>query len=116
MDLKGFYTAVGGSYEDVLGRLPSEALVRRFLAKFPADPSYAALTASLAAEDWESAFRAVHTMKGTAANLGLTTLQSAASALTEALRPLTGAPDDRLVSDVTSAYDTVLTAIHQLDD
>lgn len=116
MDLRAFFAAVGGSYEDVMERLPSEALVRRFLLKFPADPSRAALTAALAAEDWEGAFRAVHTLKGTAANLGLTSLQTAAAALTEALRPRTGAPDGALVSAVADAYETVLDAIRQLDD
>lgn len=113
--MQAFFAAVGGSYEGVMERLPSEALVRRFLLKFPADPSYGALTASLEAEDWEGAFRAAHTLKGTAANLGLTALQLAAAALTEALRPRTGAPDKSLVDAVTNAYETVLAAIRQLD-
>ena len=41
MTLKEFYEQIDGSYEDTLHRLPSEALVHRFVLKYPADPSFA---------------------------------------------------------------------------
>lgn len=41
MTLKEFYAQIGGNYEDTLHRLPSEALVHRFVLKYPADPSVA---------------------------------------------------------------------------
>ncbi len=52
---------IDGSYEDTLHRLTSEALVHRFVLKYPADPSFAQLREAVAAADWESAFRAAHT-------------------------------------------------------
>ena len=64
MTLKEFYEQIDGSYEDTLHRLTSEALVHRFVLKYPADPSFAQLRKAVAAADWESAFRAAHTLKG----------------------------------------------------
>ena len=52
-------------------RIPSEALVRKFVLKYPNDPSFGQLKDALAAQDWETAFRASHTLKGVAQNLGM---------------------------------------------
>ena len=41
------YEAIGGNYEDVLGRLHSEALIRRFTLKFLEDQSYIQLKQAL---------------------------------------------------------------------
>ena len=49
MTLKEFYEQIDGSYEDTLHRLPSEALVHRFVLKYPADPSFAQLREAVAA-------------------------------------------------------------------
>ena len=49
---------------------PSEALVRKFVLKYPNDPSFGQLKDALAAQDWETAFRASHTLKGVAQNFG----------------------------------------------
>ena len=51
MTLKEFYEQIDGSYEDTLHRLPSEALVHRFVLKYPADPSFAQLREAVAAAD-----------------------------------------------------------------
>ena len=40
MTMQECYEAIGGNYEDVLGRLHSEALIRRFTLKFLEDQSY----------------------------------------------------------------------------
>lgn len=40
MTVQECYEAIGGNYEDVLGRLHSEALIRRFTLKFLEDQSY----------------------------------------------------------------------------
>lgn len=116
MTLDVFYAAVGGDSAQVLDRLPSEALVRRFLAKFPADPSYAECKAALAARDLATAFRAAHTLKGTAANLGLDTLAATASDLTEALRPADTMPEDALISALDDAYAITTTQLAKLNE
>ena len=80
MTLQEFYARVGGDYNATLSRLPSEALVKKFIMKYPGDPSFAQLKDALAAQDWELAFRASHTLKGVAQNLGMDRLYKAAAA------------------------------------
>ena len=114
MTLQEFYARIGGDYETTLRRIPSEALVRKFVLKYPGDPSFNLLKDSLAAEDWETAFRAAHTLKGVAQNLGMEHLYQVSSALCEALRgpkPLT-AP--ALWPPVEEANAQVLAAIAEL--
>ena len=114
MTLKEFYEQIDGSYEDTLHRLPSEALVHRFVLKYPADPSFAQLREAVAAADWESAFRAAHTLKGVAQNLGFDALYRAASALTEHLRggqPLT---EPQLLDATAAEHERVMSAIEAL--
>ena len=47
MTMQECYEAIGGNYEDVLGRLHSEALIRRFALKFLEDQSYIQLKQAL---------------------------------------------------------------------
>ena len=86
MTLQEFYARIGGDYNATISRLPSEALIKKFVLKYPGDPSFNQLKDALEAQDWELAFRASHTLKGVAGNLGLTALYTALSALVEALR------------------------------
>ena len=69
MTVKECYEQMGSDYEGVLGRLGSEAIVKRFALKFLQDPSFAQLKESLAKNDGEEAFRAAHTLKGICLNL-----------------------------------------------
>lgn len=86
MTIEEFYALAGGDAADTLRRLGSEATVRRFALRYAVDGTHDALRRALAADDRPAAFRAAHTLKGTAANLGFTALAEAASALTETLR------------------------------
>lgn len=72
MTIREFYTLVGGSYDDMSERFPSDALILRFLTMLPQDGSMELLARSVDAADAKTAFRAVHTLKGVALNLGLT--------------------------------------------
>ena len=47
MTMRECYDALGGNYEDVRGRLHSEALIRRFTLKFLEDQSYIQLKQAL---------------------------------------------------------------------
>ena len=47
MTIQECYEAIGGNYEEVLGRLQSEALIRKFTLKFLEDPSYLQLKLAL---------------------------------------------------------------------
>lgn len=114
MNIQQCYQALGGSYEEVLGRLRSEALIRKFVLKFPADPSYEALHRALDAGDGEEAFRAAHTLKGISQNLGFERLYEASSSLSEALRGGGPMPGEPLVRDVDDAYSGTIAAIRSL--
>lgn len=104
MTTKEFYEVIGGDYDEISRRIPSDILIRRFLLKFPADPSYPDLLDARARQDVKGAFLAAHTLKGVAATLGLNTLAEPAARLSDLLRPLTGFPDDEAFDAVTRAY------------
>lgn len=87
MTIEECYERMGGDYDQVLKRLPSAGLVKKFITKFLDDGSFAELNSAMEQGDRELAFRAAHTLKGVSANLGLERLRRSASELTELLRP-----------------------------
>ena len=111
MTLQECYTALGGNYEEVLGRLRSEKLVQKFVLKFPDDPSYQLLCDSMAAQNWEEAFRGVHTIKGVCQNLAFTLLGRSSSQLCEALRGGQPPQDPSLFRQVSEDYKVTISAI-----
>ena len=74
MTVKECYEQMGADYEDVLGRLRNEALIRKFAKKFLEDGSFQMLKDGLVKKDGEMAFRAAHTLKGVCQNLGFDNL------------------------------------------
>ena len=104
MKIMDFYKSIGGDYDEMFRRIPCDSMIERFLLKFPADPSYAALAAAREKCDPEGAFLAAHTLKGVASTLGLTALAASAAHLADSLRPLTGFPDDAAFDAVAAAY------------
>ena len=118
MTLKECYAAIGGDYEEVMGRLRSERLVQKFVLKFLNDGSYQLLLDSLAAGDREEAFRAAHTIKGVCANLAFNTLLESSEALTEALRGGKAAQsgEEELVRRVGEDYRRAVQAIQAFQE
>ena len=114
MTLQEFYTRIGGNYDDTLRRIPSEAIVRKFVLKYPNDPSFGQLKDALAAQDWETAFRASHTLKGVAQNLGMDRLYKTAATLCDAVRGPKPLEDASLWPPVVAAHEEVLAAIREL--
>lgn len=86
MNLEECYEAIDSDYDDVMRRLGSETLVRKFVLKFLDDTSFRGLKEGLENQDAELAFRSAHTLKGVCMNLGFTKLFEVSSALTEELR------------------------------
>ena len=86
MTLKECYAAMGGDYNDVIGRLRTEKLVQKFVLKFLNDGSYNLLLQSMEEKNYEEAFRAAHTIKGVCQNLGISKLLDSSSRLCESLR------------------------------
>ena len=118
MTLKECYAAMGGDYEEAMGRLRSERLVQKFVLKFLDDGSYRLLCDSLAAGDREEAFRAAHTIKGVCGNLAFNILLESSEALTEALRdgrpPQPGEED--LIRRVQEDYQRTVEAIRTFQE
>lgn len=66
--------------------MESEALYVRFLKKLLNDTNVAELEQAVATEDWETALRKAHNLKGVCANLGLTSLSRSFAAIVLELR------------------------------
>ena len=114
MTLEDCYRAVGGDLAQVQRRLPSMALIERFVAKFLSDDSYAQLCCAMEAGQREEAFRAAHTLKGVCQNLGFGKLSASTEKLTELLRPQTEefpAGAAALLEEVTRDYAETTEAI-----
>ncbi len=112
MDLKKFYDSVGGSYEEIKNRLPTDKLIEKFVLMLPKDPCYNNLVDSMGKEDWKAAFTASHTLKGVSANLALKKLCASAGALTEDLRSGTPAPTTQEnYQKVQNDYEAVIAAL-----
>ena len=90
MTMRECYEAIGGNDENVVGRLHSEALIRKFTLKFLEDQSYLQLKQALKDKNYEDAFRSAHTLKGVCQNLSFDRLYEVSNELTELLRDRTG--------------------------
>ena len=113
MNIQEFYKEIGSDYEEVVKRFGAEALVARFVIKFTGDPTFGKLEAAFAAGDQAGAFRAAHTLKGVAQNLGFTNLGKSAAELTEVLRARTFSGSDELYEKVKSDYDFLIAALKE---
>ena len=111
MTLQECYAAMGGNYDEAIGRLRSERLVQKFVLKFLNDGSYALLCQSLEDKNYEEAFRAAHTIKGVCQNLSLTKLQDSSSRLCESLRNGYTPEADAFVKETAEDYQTTVAAI-----
>ena len=111
MTLKECYAALGGDYDEAMGRLRSERLVQKFVLKFLSDGSYDLLCQSMETEDWGEAFRAAHTIKGVCQNLSFTDLGKSSSELCESLRGGYTPEAGPLVEEVRADYAQTVAAI-----
>ena len=120
MTEREFYEKIGGDYQEAIGRLMKDTLIRKFVLRFPADPSFEGLRAALDAENWDEAFTCAHTLKGVALNLAFARLSQTAVALTDALRPQNREQLDLtivrgLFAATADAYQTVIDTIRELE-
>ena len=122
MNLRECYEAMGADFDAVLFRLRSEGFIKKFVLKFVDDPSYSQLEQTMQAEDYKEAFRAAHTIKGVAQNMGFDGLSQSSSDLTECLRPagedkaVDIAEADRLWTQVQADYARTISAIKAMNE
>ncbi len=86
MTLREFYEKTGADYDEVIRRMLSEKLILKYIKKFPEDCHFEQLRKSIQEEDYETAYRAVHTLKGLCLSLGFESLSKPVIKLTEELR------------------------------
>lgn len=111
MTLQECYEKMNGDYGEAINRLTMEKLVERFVLKFPEDKTMDELRDAVSRENIEDSFCAAHTLKGVAANLSFQALFTAASSLTEQLRPRTEKADPELMKEVEACYSLILATI-----
>lgn len=111
MTLKECYNALGGDYENAVGRLMNDRILQKFVLKFLEDGSYGLLLKSMEAEDYQEAFRAAHTIKGVCQNLSFTDLGESGSRMTEALRAGKKEEYPKLLEAVKKDYERTVSAI-----
>ena len=104
--------AAGVDVDEALERfLGSEAMLERFLAKFPADPNYPRLKQAVAVEDWPAALTASHTLKGMCGNLSLNRLFPLFTRQVAALRGEDWPLAVQLMEEIGPAYEAAVAAI-----
>ena len=78
---------LGADVDNTISRfMGKEDLYLKFLNKFQNDQSFTNIKQSIAEENAVESFKAAHTLKGVAANLGLDPIAKGASDITELLR------------------------------
>lgn len=111
MTLQECYAAMGGSYEDAIGRLRSDRLIQKFVLKFLDDGSFGLLCQSMKDKNYAEAFRAAHTIKGVCQNLSFTKLQDSSGRLCESLRGGYTPEADGLLEETAADYRQTVDAI-----
>jgi len=114
MELQEFYKQIGGDFEDVKKRLFNEDFVKKFVLKFKEDNTYQNLIKSFNEEDYDEAFRFVHTLKGTSVNLGFDDLYRSSCNLTECLRNKNIEDARNFLPAVQEDYQKVIELIEKL--
>ena len=115
MTIKECYAMGDADFDDVLKRLGSETMVKRFAVKFLNDTSFEELKEGIRLQDGEKAFRAAHTLKGVCLNLGFSGLGKASAELTEKLRGRDTSDSEELLQKVEEKYTSLVEALRQAE-
>lgn len=86
MSLEQCYEAMGGDLDGVRQRLMTDERILKFVPTFLDDDSMKTFRDSFSSEEYDVAYRAVHTLKGISRDLGFTPLYEISSRMQEALR------------------------------
>lgn len=118
MDLTQALNTVGVDVETTLRRFGNnQALLERFVRKFPQDDTYNKLSQAVGAGDLAEIERAAHTLKGTSANLGFQTLSDICRDMVQAVREgkMTAEQMQTLMANASAEYEKIMVAIKLLD-
>lgn len=115
MTIEEFYITINENYDEMLKRFMSPERITKYVRMFTMDDSFKTLEISLAAKDYELAFRMVHTLKGVSANLGFMKLYEKSVVLTEILRAKQYDADlETPFSAIKEEYERIMDVIGQI--
>ena len=106
----------GIDVDEALARfVQNEALMMKFLLRFPGDENFSRLKETMAQSDAVGAFEAAHTLKGVASNLSMKDIFRWTSMIVEDLRAgdLTAAKEK--MPALEAAYSNALTVLGQVE-
>ncbi len=115
MTVEECYKQMGGDYDEIRRRFPSDTFIKKFAIKFLQAPSFPDLEKYVAEKNVDEAFRAVHTLKGVAQNLAFTQLYPLSVEITEILRAKKLDGVDELLPQLKEKYDLTIRCIKELE-
>ncbi len=116
MTIQECYDLIGADYDAVFTRMmKKEALVVKFAKKFLNDTSYQDMMKSIEEGNAEEAFRAAHTLKGVAMNLGFSNMYEPASRLTEIFRSGNLEGYETWLPKMGEEYDKTVNALQKVE-
>ena len=109
------YAQLHGDYADLIRRMQTDERAKKFLGMLLRDSSFQQLKTALANNDYETAFRASHTLKGVLLNLSLKSQAEVISELTDVLRAKQADPRiEPLFEKAETAYIQLRSVIEDL--
>lgn len=115
MTVQELYKALGEDYNEIFERIGNDKWIEKYLRKFNAEDYVTELKDAISSEQWEDLFKASHSLKGLALNLGLSKLADASTRLCETVRH--GAPTVDVVplfKETEAAYTAAIEQISLL--
>lgn len=112
---KTYLEAAGIDVDEALERfMGNEALMTKFLLRFPEDPNFPQLKQALAGGDGARAFEAAHALKGVVGNLSMKKLFQSMSVLVEDLRAQDLAAAAGRMPELEAQYNQMVEALKAL--
>lgn len=115
MTIKEFYEQVHANYDDMLTRVPNDALMTKIAKMFLNDQSFKQLKEGLETGDGDKAFNGAHSLKGVCLNLGFTQLSSDVSEITELLRGRQVVECSELFHRIEENYNYTIQKLEEVD-
>lgn len=115
MEKQEILEEIGIELDSTLSRFGgNEALLLKFLKRFPEDPNFSEIGQALKMGDLQGVERAAHTLKGVAGNLGMTGLFSLCNDMVQKIRRGEECGLEALYMEAKKEYERILAGIVRL--
>ena len=120
MTLQEFYQQVGGDYSLMVKRMMNDKFATKCIKKLITDTSFKDCVDNYQQKDYEKAFLGAHALKGVCANLGIQSLLTHVSELSNYLKNHQVSVDEKhvskLITNVELEYTIVIEYVKLLDE